>query len=235
MNAIAAAELRLLARNRLVAGCALLLPFAFGAVLYLTRNTYEDVSGSPVGMGIVVMAAIGTYITATTTLAARRQTLYLKRMRGAAISDRSIITGLVSPLIAVNVAQIAVVLGVLASTDAPADLPLLIVAIAIAEAMFAGLALATAGFSASPEHAQYTTMPVFFAATGAAIWVQTSGVGGLMAVKRALPGGALTELIMTAWSGGSLSKVPLLLACSLAWAAAGVLAARSFFRWEPRR
>jgi ABC-2 type transport system permease protein len=234
MNAIAAAELRLLARNRLVAGCALLFPLAFGAVLYLNRNTREG-GGSLAGLQIVVIVAMGTYITATTTLAARRQTLYLKRMRGAAISDRSIIAGLVSPLIAVNMVQIAIVLGVLASTDAPADLPLLIVAIAIAEAMFAGLALATAGFSASPEHAQYTTMPVFFVATGAAIWIQTTGVDSLIAVKRALPGGALTELIMTAWSGGSLSKVPLLLAASLGWAVVGVLAARTFFRWEPRR
>jgi ABC-2 type transport system permease protein len=234
MNAIAVAELRLLARNRLVAGCALLFPLAFGTVLYLSGNTHQD-GGSLAGVQIVVIVAMGTYITATTTLAARRQTLYLKRMRGAAISDRSIITGLVAPLIAVNVVQIAIVLGVLASTDAPANLPLLIVAIAIAEAMFAGLALATAGFSASPEHAQYTTMPVFFTATGAAIWVQTTGIDGPIAVKRALPGGALTELITTAWTGGSLSNVPLLLASSLGWAVVGVLAARTFFRWEPRR
>lgn len=234
MNAIAAAEFRLLARNRLVAGCALLFPLAFGIVLHLSGTTHQG-GGSLAGMQIVVIVAMGTYITATTTLAARRQTLYLKRMRGAAVSDRSIITGLLSPVIAVNVLQIVIVLGILAPADAPADLPLLIVAIAIAEAMFAGLALATAGFSASPEHAQYTTMPVFFTATGAAIWVQTAGVDGLIAVKRALPGGALTELIMTAWSGGSLSQVPLLLASSLAWAVVGVLAARAFFRWEPRR
>jgi ABC-2 type transport system permease protein len=234
MNAIATAELRLLARNRLVAGCALVFPLAFGTLLYLTRNKDED-GGALAGIQIVVIVAMGTYITATTTLAARRQTLYLKRMRGAAISDRSIIAGLVTPLIAVNVVQLAIVLGVLASAHAPADPLLLIVAIAIAEAMFAGLALATAGFSASPEHAQYTTMPVFFTATGAAVWVQTTGGDNLIAVKRALPGGALTELIMTAWSGGSLSKVPLLLAPSLAWAVVGVLAARACFRWEPRR
>src|ERR1700722_7543168 len=122
MNAIAAAELRLLARNRLVAGCAILFPLAFGALLLFTRNTHQG-GGSLAGMQVVVIVAMGTYITATTTLAARRQTLYLKRVRGAAISDRSIITGLVAPLIAVNVAQIAIVLGVLASTGAPADLP----------------------------------------------------------------------------------------------------------------
>ena len=124
------------------------------------------------GVQCVVMAAMGTYVTATTTLAARRQTLYLKRMRGAAISDRSIIAGLVLPVIAVNIVQVAVVLGTLASADAPANPPLLIAAILIAEAMFAGLALATAGFSTSPEHAQYMTTPIFFTAIVAAILSQ---------------------------------------------------------------
>jgi ABC-2 type transport system permease protein len=235
-NAIAAAEFRMLARNRVVAGGALLYPLAFGTFLYLSRNTHKG-GGSVAGVQIVVMVGMGTYVTATTTLAARRQTLYLKRMRGAALSDRSIIAGLLAPLIMVNAAQLAIVLGVLASTDAPSNplLLLIAIAIAIAEAMFAGLALATAGFSTSPEHAQYTTMPVFLTATAAAIWVQATGVDNLTAVKRTLPGGALVELITTAWNGGSLANVPLLLIPSLAWAVAGVLAARAFFRWEPRR
>jgi ABC-2 type transport system permease protein len=182
-----------------------------------------------------VIVAMGTYVTATTTLASRRQTLYLKRLRGAAVSDRAIIVGLLAPLVAVNAVQLAVVLGVLASADAPANPLLLLLAIVIAQAMFAGLALATAGLSTSPEHAQYTTMPIFLAATAAAIWFQATGTDGLIAVKRAMPGGALAELVATAWNGGSLTKVPLLLAPCLAWAVIGVLAARMFFRWEPRR
>ena len=234
MNGIAAAELRMLARNRVVAGGALLFPLAFGAFLYLSRDAHKA-GGSVAGVQIVMMTAMGTYVTATTTLASRRQTLYLKRMRGAAVSDASIIAGLVSPLVAVNVLQLAVVLGVLASTDTPANPLLLIIAIAIAEAMFTGLALATAGLSTSPEHAQYTTTPIFLVATASAVWYQATGTDGLIAVKRALPGGAFAELVTTAWNGGALSKVPLLLAASLAWAVIGVLAARSLFRWEPRR
>lgn len=234
MNAIAAAELKMLARNRVVAGGALLFPLVFGAFLYLTRDPHRA-GGNLAGVQMVVMVAMGTYVTATTTLASRRQTLYLKRLRGAAVSDRAIIGGLVGPLVAVNTGQLAIVLGALASADAPANPLLLLLAIVIAQAMFAGLALATAGFSTSPEHAQYTTMPIFLSATAAAVWFQATGTDGLIAVKRALPGGALAELVATAWNGGSLRNVPLLLAACLAWAVIGVLAARMFFRWEPRR
>lgn len=234
MNAIALAEFRLLVRNRLVAGCAILFPCLFGAAFYLNRGTDVGAGGSVAGVQVVGMAAMGTYVTATTTLATRRQTLFLKRMRGAAISDRAIIAGLVGPLIAVNIVQIAIVLGVLASHGAPANPALLVVAIVIAEAMFTGLALATAGFTGSPEQAQYTTIPIFFTAVAAAILSQRPG-GDLTTLKRAFPGGAPTELIMTAWNGGRLANVPLLLVPSLVWAALGLLAARTFFRWEPRR
>ncbi|MBS2536059.1 ABC transporter permease [Catenulispora sp. NF23] len=234
MNAIAIAESRMLLRNRLVSGCAILLPLAFGLLLYASRDTHKP-GGAIAGVQTVLMIAMGTYVTATTTLAARRQTLFLKRMRGAAVSDKEIITGLLLPVVAVNIVQIGVVFAILAATDAPADPLLLAVAVILAEAMFTGLALATAGFTNSPEHAQYTTAPVFLVTLAAAVWFQVTSLGGPIAVKRALPGGAVAELVSTAWNGGGLGAVPVLLAASLGWAIAGVLAARACFRWEPRR
>ena len=234
MNAIAIAESRMLLRNRLVSGCAILLPLALGLILYASRDTHKP-GGTIAGMQTVLMIAMGTYVTATTTLAARRQTLFLKRMRGAAVSDKAIITGLLLPVVAVNLVQIGVVFGILAATDTPANPLLLAVAVLLAEAMFTGLALATAGFTNSPEHAQYTTAPVFLATAAAAFWSQATGLGGPIAVKRALPGGAVAELVSTAWNGRGLASVPVLLAASLGWAVAGVLAARTYFRWEPRR
>jgi ABC-2 type transport system permease protein len=202
--------------------------------VFASRDTHKA-AGSVAGAQTVLMIAIGTYVTATMTLAARHQTLYLKRMRGGAISDPAIIAGLLLPIVMVNIVQIGAVFGVVASTDAPANPVLLTAAVLLAEAMFAGLALATAGFSNSPEHAQYTATPIFLLATAVAVWSQATGVGGPLAVKRALPGGATAELVSTAWNGGSLSSVPVLLAASMGWTIAGVLAARACFRWEPHR
>lgn len=233
-TAIASAESKMLLRNRLVSACAILLPLALGASFFLGRDTHTA-GGAVAGVQSVLMIAMGTYVTATTTLAARRQTLHLKRMRSGAASDRAIVAGLLLPVVIVNMAQIGVVFGVLASTNAPADPLLLIVAVLVAEATFAALALATAGFSNSPEQAQYTTAPIFLTAGAAAVWFQTTGPDGPVAVRRALPGGAVAELVSTAWDGGSLASVPVLLAACLGWALVGVLAARRFFRWEPRR
>ncbi|WP_423919510.1 ABC transporter permease [Frigoribacterium sp. 2-23] len=230
---IATAELRMMLRNRTVALSALLVPLAFGAFLLFTNGA--SAGGVLAGIQIIGMVGMGVYVSATTTLAARRQTLFLKRLRGGAVSDPSILTGLLAPVVVVSLAQLAIVLGVLAAQEPPVHAWLLIVAVLLAEAMFVGLALATAGFSTSPEHAQYTTLPLFFLTLGTAIWFQLTGVDDLIAVKRLLPGGGLMELIVLAWNGGDLGLLPWLLLPSVGWAVLGVLAAVRFFRWEPRR
>lgn len=231
--AIAVAELRMLVRNRTVALCALLLPLGFGAVTY-AFDSYGT-AGMLAGVQIIGMVGLGVYITATTTLAARRQSLHLKRLRSGAVGDAGIIAGLVLPVVAVSVAQLAIVLGVLSLREPPVHAALLVAAVVIAEAMFAGFALATAGFSTSPEHAQYTTMPLYLVTLGVAIWWTITGADDLLWLKRILPGGGLMELVTLAWNGGDLSLVPVLLAPTLVWAALGVVAAVMFFRWEPRR
>jgi len=231
--AIGLAELRMLVRNRTVALSALLLPLAFGAMTF-AFDVYGT-GGMLAGVQTIGMVGLGVYVTATTTLAARRQSLHLKRLRSGSVSDAGIIGGLVLPIVAVSVAQLVIVLGVLAFREPPVHAWLLIVGVVVAEVMFAAFALATAGVSTSPEHAQYTTMPVLLITLGVAIWWSITGADDLLWIKRILPGGGLMELITVAWNGGDLGLIPVLLAPTLTWAAIAVAAAIRMFRWEPRR
>jgi len=234
MFSIAIAEFRMLLRNRLVAACALLIPLGLGAFFVFSGNEGgESVSAVLVTL---LMIAMGVYVTATTTLAARRQTLFLKRLRSGVVSDPSIIVGLVLPIVLISIVGVGVILTALALTSdvPPANPAIIALAVIIAELMFAGFALATAGVTNSPEHAQVTTLPLFFATLGAAFWVVFTGVEELTWIKRALPGGGIAELVIAGWSGGDIPNLLVLVAPSLAWAVLAVVAARVMFRWEPR-
>ncbi len=235
MTAIARAELTMLARNRIVALSALLMPLAFAVYLVAMRDTFGG--GGPVAaLQVLVMAAFGVYITATTTLAGRRQTLFLKRLRSGSVPDRAVLDGLLAPVVAVNLVQIAAVLVVVGLTGAaPAQVWPVLLAVLAVEAMFVGLALATWGVTTSPEHAQVTTMPLFLLTLGIAAWSLIAGVKDLAVVKLALPGGAAAALVSEAWTSGiTPGRALLLVAPTLGWAAVGVLIARATLRWEPR-
>jgi ABC-2 type transport system permease protein len=236
MLSIATAELKMLVRNRLVAACAILIPLAFGAFILIARPGGDVAEVAPViaTLQIMIMIAMGVYVTATTTLAARRQTLMLKRLRSGSASDLSIITGLVVPIVVVSVVQIALVLAVLAFTSSmPENALLLVLAVLLAEAMFVGFALATAGITNSPEHAQVTTLPLFFITLGVAYWTMFTGMEDLPWVKRLLPGGGIAELISVSWVGGTANLLQLVVP-SLVWVAIALYFARRMFRWEPR-
>jgi ABC-2 type transport system permease protein len=121
-------------------------------------------------------------------------------------------------------------------STAPANVPLLAAAVLATLAMMIGLGLATAGLTNSPEHAQVTTLPVSLGVIAVASRVGISGTESPTLVKRLLPGGAATELVMNAWNGGvAVSESLLLLAPMLAWVVIAVAAAVRLFRWEPRR
>jgi ABC-2 type transport system permease protein len=235
MIPIAVAELRMLVRNRLVAFCAILIPLGLGAVFVAYRPGDGAVPFTAT-LQVIIMLGMGVYVTATTTLAARRQTLFLKRLRSGVVSDAAIIAGLILPIVLVSLLQIAVIMVALAvsASAAPAHLWLLAVVVLALEVMFAGFALATAGVTNSPEHAQVTTLPLFFITLGVPFWVALTGTEELGVVKRALPGGAVPKLMDIAWTGGDLSQVPLLLLPTILWAVVALLVARAMFRWEPR-
>ena len=235
MIAIAVSELRMLVRNRLVATLGILIPLVLGGVFIINRPAEGGLAFAST-LQIGAMLGLGVYVTATTTLSARRQNLFLKRLRSSAASDPAIIAGLIAPIILVGLVQVGIImtaLGVSASA-VPVHAWLLVLVVLVVDIMFAGFAVATAGVTNSPEHAQFTTLPLFFVGLGVPFWVALTGTEDLGVLKQSLPLGALPELMTIAWYGGDLSRALLLLVPTVLWTLVALVAARAMFRWEPR-
>lgn len=239
MLLIARSELLQLFRNRAVLVASLLMPVA-AAVFFISRRDVFERIGSLGYIAAILVMTIGAftlYATTVTTLAARRQNLFLKRLRSTAAGDRSILAGLMLPVSLISLLQLVILLSVFAAlTDTPAQVPLLLLAVAATFAMLLALGLATAGITRSPEHAQVTALPLSLGVVVVASWVGITGTEDLAVVKRVLPGGSATELIVAAWNGGTpVADSLLLLPPTLGWVAVAVVLASRMFRWEPRR
>ncbi|MGK4594761.1 ABC transporter permease [Amycolatopsis sp. w19] len=239
MLSIARSELIQIFRNRSVLITSFVMPLAISAFFVYQHEVFAEI-GSLGYIAAIVMftvCAFGLYTSAVTTLASRRQNLFLKRLRSTAAGDASILAGLVLPVTVISLVQVAVIMTVLGVvTDTPANVGLLVVAVLASVAMMIGLGLATAGLTNSPEHAQVTTLPVSLGVIAVASWVGISGTDDLTLLKRLLPGGSATELAVNAWNGGvALTDSLLLLAPTLAWVVVAVVLAARLFRWEPRR
>ncbi|MEV4629784.1 ABC transporter permease [Micromonospora sp. NPDC049523] len=239
MLSIASSELIQFFRNRLVLITSLIIPVVVCVFFVRQHETYAAIGSLGYIAAIVVftVAAFGLYATAVTTLASRRQNLFLKRLRSTAEGDAGILAGLLLPVLVLAVVQVSAILTALAVVaGGPANVALLVVAVLATLAMMIGLALATAGLTNSPEHAQVTTLPVTLGVIAMASWVGISGTENLAWLKRLLPGGAATELTMNAWNGGvAVADSLLLLAPTLGWVVIAVALATRLFRWEPRR
>lgn len=234
MLPIARSELAMIWRNKLVALSTVFVPIFFGTVLALVQGNFGG-SAAVAAIQLVVMSGMGVYISATTTLASRRQHLFLKKLRSTAASDISIIAGILVPLVVVALLQILAVLTAVAVIGTPPEnVPILLIAVVLTNVMFAGLALLTSAATSSAEHAQFTTLPLFLIALGAAMWVALTGTEQSTAIKRIVPGGALSELTVGAWNGVPASELMSLLGPAAAWVVVG-LVGWSVLRWEPRR
>ena len=239
MLSIALGELIQIFRNRLVLVTSFIMPAAVSAFFIARHDVFAEL-GSLGYIAAIVMftvGAFGLYTTTVTTLASRRQNLFLKRLRSTAVSDAGIIAGLVLPLTVIALVQVVAIMAVLAAvTSTPDNIALLGVGVLATLVMMLGLGLATAGLTNSPEHAQVTTLPVSLGVIGIASWVGISGTEELGMLKRLLPGGAATELVGNAWNGGvAVADSLRLLAPTLAWVIVAVALASRMFRWEPRR
>ena len=239
MLPIALSELIQIFRNRSVLITSFVMPVVVSAFFIYQHEVFATLGslGYIAAVVLFTVCAFGLYASSVTTLASRRQNLFLKRLRSTAASDAGILTGLVLPVTVIALVQVAVIMTVFGVvTGMPDNIGLLVVAVLATVAMMLGLGLATAGFTNSPEHAQVTTLPVSLGVIAVASWVGIAGTEELTWLKRLLPGGSATELVVDAWNGGvSAGRSLLLLAPTLGWVVIAVVLASRFFRWEPRR
>lgn len=228
------AEIVQLWRHRIVALSAVAAPLIFAGVLLATRDQYDS-AGSVAAMQVAVMASLGVYVTATTALAARRQHLFLKRLRTTPLSPSAIVAGMVLPSVLLSLIQTGIVLAVLAAVgSAPGNLGVVVAGVVALNLILGLLAVATSGVTSSPDHAQVTTLPIFLLVVGGAIWVAITGTTDQAGLKRLTPGGSISELVMQGWAGAPVGDVAPLVGPIVAWVVVGAVLARSTFRWEPR-
>lgn len=239
MLPIAYSEFAQIFRNRAVLISSMVMPLLASVFFIYRRDSFTGIGslGYVAAVLVFTVGAFTLYTTAVTTLAARRQDLFLKRLRSTAAGDPSILAGLTLPVSLTAVVQAVVILAVLAGVSGrPANVVLLAVAILATFVMMLALALATAGLTGSPEQAQVTTLPISLLTIAVASWVGITGTESFTLLKRVLPGGSATELIVHTWNGG----VPLgdslpLLAPTFGWVFVAIVLALRLFRWEPRR
>ncbi|QUH00103.1 ABC transporter permease [Saccharopolyspora erythraea] len=235
--AIGATEWKLLIRNRTVAFSATALPLVMG--IFLAYSRPAD-GGWAMTVALQLLAVLGftVYFTTSTALTSRREDLYLKRLCSAEPAPVVVLAGMLVPTAVLGVVQSAVVLGLSAAFGAPlgGNPLLLVVAVAGGLAMCLVAGIATSGRTSTAEQAQITTLPFFFAMFGGAIWASVSAGGTWAALL--LPGAAVAELVRLSmtpqdWIAQVSAAGPALLAL-LGWVLLCGVAARSWFRWDPR-
>lgn len=239
---LGATELKLLIRNKTALTNAVLLPLLIGAFL-VYRGT-ELTGGSELGWALMVsvqtvmVLVLTIYMTATSALTARRQDLYLKRLRSGEVSDGTILSGVLLSTVVLGVLQAAVLFAAAMVAGAPVpqrpDLVLL--------GVFGGIALCvsfaalTSGLTATAELTQITTMPFMLGVLGTALWVLITPQAEVNELMLATPGGGIASVLRQGFTGDATLDVLLpAVGLMVAWVVVGGTLAGRLFRWEPRR
>lgn len=250
LRALAGAEWRELLRNKVALFNSLALPLVMGAILFGIAP-----EGAPMGVVFPTMVT-GTailfvvYYTLVTAVVARRESLLLKRLRSGESSDATILAGVALPFVLVTFAQFMVGAGLATALFDVTVSPLtavLALGVLLATVAFATLAVASAPFTRTVEHAQITTLPLIM------IPLVLSGMmlplammpDGLRAMAELMPLTPIVELAhlglgavtvdgdaVSTGAGLVAATRPLLVL--LGWSALGVVVASRRMRWEPR-
>ena len=250
VGTLAAAETRLLARNRTAVVNSVLMPLllvGFVAVVGGDGLLRVDLLVAAVGFTLVFL----TYYNLVITYVARREDLVLQRLRTGELTDAEVLTGTAAPTLLVTAVQIGLVaagVAVLGRWTAPVDPVLPVLAVLLGATVMVLLAAASTTFTRTPESAQITTLPVVMGATAlSGLFFPLSVLPeGLATVARLMPLTPVVELVQLGlagrtWDGEVVAGIELWeaalgpLGTLLAWTAiAGFVTAR-WFRWAPRR
>ena len=237
VGGLAAANSRLLVRNRLTLTYALLLPLTPLALLAVTAD--EPAAGvSTISTALLLAYLFPVFYNLLSVVVTRRDELVLKRLRTGETRDAEIVVALALPgvVVAVVLAAVVVPVAVALGMPLPEQPALYALMVVLACVMFVAFALWTAAWTRNAEAAQLTSAPVLLLAVAGTL---TAVVPGTVADVLALtPGGALDTLVRISWlgtdAGGTWAQAARPLLTLLAWTAVATELARRTMRWEPR-
>ncbi|MEV8633958.1 ABC transporter permease [Streptosporangium sp. NPDC051023] len=243
-------------------GIALGFPILFGGLMPLMIPGGLR-GGTPVEIaiitGVIVMGA-GTlgFMTLVESFVMKRQLLILKRLRGTELPDLAIFGGEILTVMSIGLLQLAAIVGLARAVHGvalPANPALLVVTVLFTLAVFAAMAVAVSGRIPAQNATVVASLPFLLLTIGLSGFAYPISAfpGWLRTVSSFLPFGWAAEGISTAYLGRNYvghvgSAVPpevgilegfrvmgpgwLVLA---AWLVLSLLAAKRWFKWEPRR
>jgi ABC-2 type transport system permease protein len=239
LRAQVAAELRLTLRR----GDALLLNLAIPLGL-LVFFSLVDVLPKPAGVthsvdflapGILALAVMSTSLVSLGIATGfERQSGVLKRLRATPLGRPRLLAAKIVAVVAIEVLQAAliVVVALLLGWDPGGPVAAAVPAVLLATVAFSGLGLLLAGaLRAEATLAAANGLYLLLLLLGGMIFPLSKLPGGLRAVARALPAGALSDALHGALTAGG--SVPARAWIVLAvWAVAVPAAAARTFRWD---
>lgn len=241
-SALVASELRVFIRRPVMIALSLLVPAGLLGIAALGGEAGDaEAWAAAAGRDSAAVMCITVYFIALSTITSRRHTLALKRLRTTALPDIGIVTGLLVPPVAVGAFQLAVVQGgMMLIGSAPETL--LVSAPLILAADLTGIVLAalagvlTSTVTANPEKAQWTMLPLFVGAMGAAALLPLVSEPLENLGLRLVPLVANADMISAGWAADpGLMRIGTDLGIIVAWLLVLIAVSARTFRWERRR